>query len=59
LCSTVALETTRSSQRIVKARLSHTHDTKAGAVIVVDAHDTVTLTGVHVAQLQSSDFHFF
>jgi hypothetical protein len=41
--------------------LSQTHDSKAGAVIVVDAHDTVTLTGVTVAQLQShsSDFFFF
>jgi Ca2+-binding RTX toxin-like protein len=41
--------------------LSQTHDSKAGAVIVVDAHDTITLTGVTVAQLQShlSDFHFF
>jgi fibronectin-binding autotransporter adhesin len=41
--------------------LSQTHDTNAGAVIKVDAHDTVTLTGVTVAQLQShlSDFHFF
>jgi hypothetical protein len=32
--------------------LSQTH-ANAGAVIVVDAHDTVTLTGVSVAQLQS------
>ena len=41
--------------------LSQTHDSSAGAVIVVDAHDTVTLTGVTVAQLQShlSDFFFF
>jgi fibronectin-binding autotransporter adhesin len=41
--------------------LSQTHDTIAGAVIAVDAHDTVTLTGVTVAQLQhnTSDFHFF
>jgi hypothetical protein len=39
--------------------LSQTQDTKAGAVIVVDAHDTVTLTGVHPAQLQSSNFLFF
>jgi len=38
--------------------LSQTYDTKAGAVIVVDAHDTVTLVGVHVAQLQTSDFLF-
>ena len=41
--------------------LSQTHDSKAGAVIVVDAHDTITLTGVSVAHLQThlSDFHFF
>jgi len=41
--------------------LSQTHDSAAGAVIVVDSLDTVTLTGVTVAQLQShaSDFHFF
>ena len=41
--------------------LSQAHDTSAGAVITVDAHDTVTLTGVTVAQLQhnTSDFHFF
>jgi hypothetical protein len=40
--------------------LSQTHDSNKGAVIVVDAHDTVTLTGVSVAQLQShlSDFVF-
>jgi uncharacterized repeat protein (TIGR03803 family) len=40
--------------------LSQTHDTSAGAVIVVDANDTVTLTGVSVAQLQShlTDIHF-
>jgi len=41
--------------------LSQAHDSKAGAVIVVDANDTVTLVGVTVAQLQShaSDIHFF
>jgi Ca2+-binding RTX toxin-like protein len=39
--------------------LSQAHDTSAGAVIAVDAHDTVTLTGVTVAQLQSHNFHFF
>jgi hypothetical protein len=32
--------------------LSQTHDSKAGAVIVVDAGDTITLVGVTVAQLQ-------
>jgi len=41
--------------------LSQAHDTSAGAVIVVDANDTVTLVGVTVAQLQShaGDIHFF
>ena len=41
--------------------LSQTHDSKAGAVIVVDASDTVTLVGVTLAQLQAhqGDFHFF
>jgi hypothetical protein len=41
--------------------LSHTHDTSAGAVIAVDAHDTITLHGVTTAQLvaHASDFHFF
>jgi hypothetical protein len=41
--------------------LSQAHDTGAGAVIVVDPHDTVTLTGVTVAQLAAhqSWIHFF
>jgi len=45
--------------------LSQTHDTSFGAVIVVDPHDTVTLTGVTVAQLQAAQaahqnwVHFF
>jgi hypothetical protein len=41
--------------------ISRAHDSKAGVVIVVDANDAVTLTGITVAQLQShvSDFHFF
>jgi probable HAF family extracellular repeat protein len=34
--------------------LSQTHDTSFGAEIVVDRHDTVTLTGVTVAQLQAA-----
>lgn len=34
--------------------LSHTHDTVAGAVIVLDPHDTVTLIGETVAQLQAA-----
>jgi hypothetical protein len=41
--------------------LSLTHDTTAGAVIAVDAHDSITLLGVTVAQLSAhpADFHFF
>ena len=45
--------------------LSQTHDTGFGAEIVVDPHDTVTLTGVTVAQLQTAQtahqnlIHFF
>jgi Ca2+-binding RTX toxin-like protein len=45
--------------------LSQTHDSSAGAVIVVDPHDTVTLIGVTVAQLQAAQtahlnwVHFF
>jgi hypothetical protein len=40
--------------------LSQTFDTPAGAVIEVDRANTVTLTGVQVAELQNhlSDFHF-
>ncbi len=34
--------------------LSQAHDSSAGAVIVVDSHDTVTLTGVTVAELQAA-----
>ena len=34
--------------------LSQTYDSSAGAVIVVDPHDTVTLAGVTVAQLQAA-----
>jgi hypothetical protein len=45
--------------------LSQAHDTSAGAAIVVDPNDTVTLTGVTVAQLQAAQtanlgwVHFF
>jgi hypothetical protein len=45
--------------------LSQTHDTGFGAQIVVDPHDTVTLTNVTVAQLQAAQttnqnlIHFF
>jgi hypothetical protein len=39
--------------------LNQAHDSEAGVVIVVDAADTITLTGVRLADLQSSDFGFF
>jgi len=45
--------------------LSQTHDSKAGAVIAVDAQDTIALVGVTVAQLQAAQqahvdwLHFF
>jgi len=39
--------------------LSQMHDSHAGAVLVVDAHDTVTFTGVTVAQLQAAHIDFF
>ena len=45
--------------------LSQTHDSKAGAVIVADAHDTIILVGMAVAQLQAAQqtnvdwLHFF
>lgn len=39
--------------------ISQAHDSNGNAVIVVDSTDTVTLTGILVAQLQASDFHFF
>jgi hypothetical protein len=41
--------------------LRQAHNTKPRAEIVVDANDTVTLTGVTVANLHShaSDIHFF
>lgn len=47
------------------SQVSQTHDSKAGAVIVVDAGDTITLVGVTVAQLQTAQqanvdwLHFF
>jgi probable HAF family extracellular repeat protein len=45
--------------------LSQTHDSNAGAVIAANAHDTLTLTGVTVAELQAAQnahvdwLHFF
>jgi len=40
--------------------LAQTHDTAAGAVIAVEGDQSVTLTNVHLADLQAhtSDFHF-
>ena len=38
--------------------LNATHDDGHGnAVIAIDSHDTVTLNGVHRAQLHAGDFH--
>jgi hypothetical protein len=57
----LALSHTLFTHDTVAQVLSQTHDTAAGAVITVDAHDTLTLLGVTTAQLAShpSDFHFF
>jgi Ca2+-binding RTX toxin-like protein len=55
----IAFDDTLFTHATAAQVLSQTHDSKAGAVIVVDAHDTVTLTGVSVAQLHASDFAFF
>jgi len=45
----------------VSQLLDQVHDTVTGAVIGVDANQSVTLANVHVADLQAhtSDFHFF
>jgi fibronectin-binding autotransporter adhesin len=43
----------------VQAALNATHDDGHGnTVIALDAHDTITLSGVVKAQLHASDFHF-
>jgi hypothetical protein len=57
----IALNHTMFANATTSEVLSQTHDSTAGAVIAIDAHDTITLTGVTVMQLQShmSDFHFF
>jgi hypothetical protein len=57
----LALSHTLFTNDTVAQVLSQTHDTGAGAVITVDAHDTITLLGVTTAQLAAhpSDFHFF
>jgi Ca2+-binding RTX toxin-like protein len=57
----IALSHTLFANATAAQVISQTHDSSAGAVIVVDAKDTITLTGVTVAQLQAhmSDFQFF
>src|SRR5262249_5864678 len=52
---TLAFDHTLFAHATAAQVLSQTHDTSAGAVIGVDAHDTVTLTGVTVAQLQAAE----
>jgi Ca2+-binding RTX toxin-like protein len=43
----------------LQAALTATHDDGHGnTVVVLDAHDTITLSGVLKAQLHASDFHF-
>jgi hypothetical protein len=43
----------------LQAALNATHDDGHGnAVIALDAHDTITLSGILKAQLHASDFHF-
>jgi probable HAF family extracellular repeat protein len=57
----LALSHTLFANDTIAQVLSQTHDSTAGAVIAVDAHDTITLHGVTTAQLAAhpSDFHFF
>jgi hypothetical protein len=57
----LALSHTLFANDTIAQVLSQTYDTTAGAVIAVDAHDTITLHGVTAAQLAAhpSDFHFF
>src|SRR5262245_57011824 len=52
---TLAFDHTLFAHATAAQVLSQAHDTSAGAVIGVDAHDTVTLTGVTVAQLQAAE----
>ena len=43
----------------IQAALNATHDDGHGnTVVALDAHDTITLSGVLKAQLHASDFHF-
>jgi hypothetical protein len=57
----LALSHTLFANDTIAQVLNQTHDTGAGAVITVDAHDAITLLGVATAQLAAhpSDFHFF
>jgi hypothetical protein len=55
----IALDHTLFANATAAQVLSQAHDSNAGVVIVVDAADTVTLTGVKLADLQASDFGFF
>jgi probable HAF family extracellular repeat protein len=57
----LALSHTLFANDTIAHVLSQTHDTTAGAVIAVDAHDAITLHGITTAQLAAhpSDFHFF
>lgn len=57
----IALDHTLFANATAAQVLSQTHDSNAGAVIVVDHADTITLPGLTVAQLSGhlSDFHLF
>jgi hypothetical protein len=57
----LAFSHTLFANNTVAQILSQAHDSSAGAVIVVDAHDSITLHNVTTAQLAAhqSDFHFF
>jgi len=55
----LAFDHTLFTQDTAAQVLSQMHDTSAGAVLVIDAHDTVTFTGMTVAQLQAAHIHFF
>jgi phosphoserine aminotransferase len=61
----LAFDHTLFTQDTTSQVLSQTYDSSAGAVIVVDAHDAVTLAGVTLAQLQAAQsahldwLHFF
>jgi Bacterial Ig-like domain/RTX calcium-binding nonapeptide repeat (4 copies) len=56
----LALSHTFFGNNPIAQLLSEAHDSHAGAVIALDAHDSITLNHVTVAQLAThpSDFHF-